>query len=535
MMFRRLSLALGLLMLPLLARGQAEVPAYQTNFPPEEFKARWARVFEQMGPGIAVVQGAASARGFNIPRQTNEFYYLSGIETPHSYIILDGYAKKVIICLPPRNAALEAAEGRVLAAEDTELVKRLTGCDDVWFTRQPGADGRGRGRGRGAATAASAPATATAPASPRISPERVMTPENMARLFKGSPIIYTPQSPAEGAEESRDTLRAANSNITRDPWDARLSREANFVAILQKQFPTADVYDFSPILDNLRSIKSPREVAVIRRASQIAGLAIAEAMRCTRPGVFEYDLDAAGRYVYLINGSKLEGYRSIIAGGTTNINNMHYFRNSAKLQDGDLVLMDYAPDYCYYTSDVTRMWPVNGKFQPWQRELLQFTLEYRNAIMSRIKPGVTPIAIQAEVRQAMEPVFARTKFSKPIYEAGCRALVERGGGVFSHTVGMAVHDAGRYNQREPLKVGMVFSIDPQLRVPAENLYIRYEDVGVVTEAGFENFTDFLASELDEIEKTVGTGGIVQKFPKISEEDVLKMPNGRAPGLWPQVK
>jgi Xaa-Pro aminopeptidase len=117
-----------------------------------------------------------------------------------------------------------------------------------------------------------------------------------------------------------------------------------------------------------------------------------------------------------------------------------------------------------------------------------------------------------EAKTAMEAVFARTKFSKPAYEEAARTLVNQGGGVFSHPVGMAVHDDGRYNSG-PLKPGHVFSVDPQLWVRSESLYIRYEDVVVVTEKGYENFTDFLPSELDEIEKVVRQGGgVAQKVP-----------------------
>ena len=112
----------------------------------------------------------------------------------------------------------------------------------------------------------------------------------------------------------------------------------------------------------------------------------------------------------------------------------------------------------------------------------------------------------------MAPVFARTRFSKPIYEAAARRLVETGGGVFSHTVGMAVHDVGSY--RTLLEPGHVFSIDPQHRVAEEHIYLRYEDVIVVTEKGYENFTDFLPSALDDMERLVREKGVVQKAPPI---------------------
>jgi Xaa-Pro aminopeptidase len=119
----------------------------------------------------------------------------------------------------------------------------------------------------------------------------------------------------------------------------------------------------------------------------------------------------------------------------------------------------------------------------------------------------------------MEPVFARTKFSKPIYEQAARRMVQTSGGVFSHTVGMAVHDVGSY--RELLKPGHVFSVDPQLWVPEESLYIRYEDTVVVTDSGVENFTAFLPSELADLEKLTLEKGIVQKVGPTPENTTPK--------------
>jgi Xaa-Pro aminopeptidase len=463
---------------------------YQTDFPAEEFRARFAQVFSKIGDNaVAVVQGVHQTEGFTLPRQHNTFYYLSGIETPGAYLLLDGRSKKVTIYLPPRNARLEAAEGRVLSADDGDLVKRISGVDDVqpvqamtdagWPLQRGGGEGRGPGGGRGGIVTA----------------------------------IYAEYSPAENLGQSRGELVSAEIARVNDYWDGAVSRQKRFVELLRARQPRADIRNLNPVLDEMRSIKSPREIAMVRRASQIAGLALMEAMRSTEPGVTEYQLDAAARYVFLVNDARLEGYRSITASGTENINNMHYFRNTSTLKDGDLVLMDYAPDYRYYTSDIGRVWPVNGKYAPWQRELLQFILEYRNAVMTRIRPGVTPQQIRDEAKAAMDQVFARTKFSKPTFEKAARTLVETGGGVFSHTVGMAVHDVGRYNG-EPLKPGQVFSVDPQLWVREENLYLRYEDTVVVTDTGVENFTHFLPSELDDMEKLVLAKGVVQTVPPV---------------------
>ncbi|MEZ5351346.1 MAG: aminopeptidase P N-terminal domain-containing protein [Bryobacteraceae bacterium] len=476
-----------LLLAPALVSGHSLLFAqagihYQQDFPPAEFRARWNQMLDKIGPeAVAVVQGAALANGFSLPRQNNEFYYLCGVETPHSYLLLDGRSRKVMLYLPPRNARLEASEGKVLSAEDAELALTLTGADQV------------------------------------LSTDAMRNGDWLGSLSGGAPpLIYALFSPGEGNTQNRNELQASNAAIAADYWDGRLPREAQFTGLLRARYPRAQVADLTPVLDAMRSVKSPREIALIRRASQIAGQGILEAMKSTRAGLREYQLDAAARYVFLVNGARLEGYRSITASGTANIWNAHYYRNRDELRSGDLILQDFAPEYGYYTSDVTRMWPVNGKFSPVQRELLGFVLEYRDAIIGRIRPGKTRVEIMAEAEAAMAPVIARTRFSKPAYEQAARELITKGGGVFSHPVGMAVHDDGPYGNA-PLRPGHVFSIDPQLRVPDERLYIRYEDVVVVTETGVENFTDFLVSDLDEIERVMkesaaSNSGIVQRFP-----------------------
>ena len=460
---------------------------YQADFPPEEFRARWSSILERIGnQAVAVAQGAPLTSGFQLPRQSNTFYYLCGIETPGSYLLLDGRTRRATLYLPPRNERLERSEGKVLSAEDAELVRRLVGVDEVRAVTDMGTS----------------------------------WPVGDAKV-----AIYAEHAPAEGHAESRHEREAADTAIAADPWDGRLPREARFVELLRLRNPRVTIQDLTPILDELRSVKSPREIALVRRASQLAGLGVLEAMRSTEPGAWEYQLDAAARYVFLQNGARLDGYRSITASGTDNIWNGHYYRNDSQLREGDLVLMDYAPDYRYYVSDIGRMWPVGGTYAPWQRELLQFVLEWRNAILPRIRPGVTTDAILTEARAAMEPVVARTRFSKPEYEKAARKMLETSGGAFSHPVGMAVHDVGGYRDA-PLRPGQVFALDPQLWVPEDRLYIRYEDTVVVTETGVENFTAFLPSELDAIEAVVRGKGVLQSLPALTEADFAALRAGR---------
>jgi Xaa-Pro aminopeptidase len=236
-----------------------------------------------------------------------------------------------------------------------------------------------------------------------------------------------------------------------------------------------------------------------------------EAMRSTRPGVWEYQVAAAARFVFLANGARHEAYPSITAGGT-NAFMGHYFRNDSRLKDGDLVLMDYAPDYRYYASDVTRMWPVNGKYDAGQRALCSFILAYRKAFLSRLQAGVTADEVLDGAAAEMRGVLESIEFPKEIYrQAAEKTLSFRGH--LQHPVGMTVHDVGSY-RRKPLQAGFVFAVDPMLWVPEEKLYVRMEDTVVITEDGVENFTDFMPAQLEDIEKLMREEGIVQLRPPL---------------------
>ena len=435
---------------------------YQSDFLPEEFIQRRERIFDYIGKNaVAFLPGAPDPGGFAYPRQSNNFYYLSGVENPYSYLLLDGRTRTTTLYLAPNRPR---GWENVLSLDNIEYAKKVTGVDEV----KPVSD-------------------------IEIPPARE---------------IYTFFSPAEGSTQQRYELNARNSAIANDRWDGRISRELNLVALLKTRYPNAGVLDLTPLLDKMRSIKSPAEIELLRKAGDLAATALVEAMKSTEAGVYEYQLDAAARYVYLVNGARLEGYRSITASGVKNISDGHYYYNSSELKDGDLVLMDYAPDYGYYTSDIGRMWPVNGKFNDWQRELCTYILEYHKAILSRIRPGVTAEVIMDEAKTAMEPIIRDLGFSKPEYKAAVMKMIETGGGVFSHPVGMAVHDDGSY-RRDVLMPGQVVAVDPQIRVPEENLYMRVEDTVVVTEDGCENLTSKAPIELDEIEKLVRRKGIVQ--------------------------
>ena len=478
MPMKRKHAAASLLALLLLTMGFAiaqDKHYYQTDFSKEEFAERRGRIFDRIGNNaIVIVQGAKGTADFNVFRQSNEFYYLSGIETPHAYLLLDGRNRTTTLYLTHRDADRERNEGKLLSAEDEGLIKGLTGIDAVRGVESLSLDLVGKG---------------------------LMRPP--------APLLYTPLSPAETGTDSRDELLNAQARVSSDPWDGLASREARLRGLLNARVPQFEVRDLSPILDGMRNIKSAQEIEVIRRATRIAGLAIIEAMRSTAPGVHEYQLDAAAKYVFYLHGARGDGYASIIGGGS-NAYLGHYFRKTDALEDGDMVLMDYAPDYRYYTSDVTRMWPVNGKYTDSQRKLADFILAYRDALLKYIRPGVTSDFVLDSAARDMQRYLVGKTFDNPAHLKAVReGLVFRGH--FQHPVGMAVHDVGLV-RGVALEPGMVFTIDPMIWIHEERLYIRIEDVVVVTAGGVENLSAFVPSTTDEIERTMAETGLVQFRP-----------------------
>lgn len=448
---------------------------YQTDFSASNLAERRMEILDGIGNNaIALVQGSGGRSGFSVFRQSNTFYYLTGLETDHAYLLLNGKNKQTTLYLPHRDPDREQGQGKVLSAEDDALVKELTGVDRVKGIEF-------------------------------LSTDLLRT----GLIRPPAPLLYTPFSPAENGNDSRDELLYGQARAASDPWDGNATKEALFVQKINAQFPQFEIRDLSPILDAMRLIKSPEEIALIRKATQIAGLGIMEAMRSTKPGIYEYQLDAAAKYVFHLNGARGDGYASIIGGGT-NAYMGHYFHKTDVMNSGDLVLMDYAPDYRYYTSDVTRIWPVNGEFDDAQKQLYLYIVAYRDALFRYIKPGVTANEVLDKAADDMERYLVGKTFAKPAHLNAVREGVKFRGH-FQHPVGMAVHDVGSVHG-VPLRAGMVFTIDPMIWIPEERLYIRIEDVALVTMDGVENLSAFVPSAIEDVEKTIKEKGVIEFHP-----------------------
>ncbi len=440
--------------------------------PPAELAGRRRSLLDGLPEdALALVRGARPGTGSRRFRQSNDFWYLSALETPGAYLLLDARTRQTTLYLPHRDPLRERSDGPSPAAEDADAIRAATAVDRV------------------------------------VGIDRLPL-ELGASLFRSKRPVYTPLAPAETETVSRDSALAAAAWSASDPFDDSPVVEGALAAALTRRFPQAEVRDLSPLLDRARLIKSAHELELMRRAARICGEAVLEAIRSTEPGVYEHELEAVADFVYRQRGARGPGYSAIVAGGP-NAWHGHYSANDAVLADGDLVLMDYAPDFAYYTSDIGRMWPVNGRYSDLQRELYGFVVAYHGELLARIRPGATPEEILTGAADAMRARLAELGASKPRYRTAFEDAFVFAGHL-SHPVGMAVHDVGDYRGR-PLEPGLVFSVDPMIWVPDERLYVRVEDTVAVTEDGVENLTGFVPLALDDVEALMREQGLLQHW------------------------
>jgi len=432
------------------------------------YRERQRRVLDRLDAGaVAVVAGGPEESGLRLFRQTNDFYYLTGVEAPQSYLLLDRRNDSTTLFLPHQTEQERDQVGEIPSVETADQVIAAAGVDEV------------------------------------------LGVEKLAHRLERATTVYTPFREGAGAMTSWDTQIAARKGRFADPWDGTLDRFAHFVELLRRRYPIAEIVDLAPVLNDLRIVKDAHEIELLRRAGKLTARGIVEAMRSTRAGVYEYQLAAVLDYVFMSHGSRGRSYNAIMASGP-NAWYGHYGANSSVLRDGELVLGDCAPDYRYYASDIGRMWPVNGTYTDEQRQLYGFMVEFHKAYLATIRPGLTDEEIRVQVAEQMQEVAASTRWIRPAFEKAAQWAIDFPYHM-SHPVGLACHDDGHYRGK-PLVPGVVLALDPQMRVVEEKRYIRVEDTIVVTENGVENFTSDAPLELDDVEALMKEEGMLQRYP-----------------------
>lgn len=300
--------------------------------------------------------------------------------------------------------------------------------------------------------------------------EQVQSADSVERILQG--LLFRPGTPAR-----RGSVYLAKREEALDhPFTRRL-----FLS-------TLDVKDVRPAMARLRIVKDADELVRLRRAIDITALAHREAMKLARPGIWEYELEAIIEYTFRRNGAERVGFPTIIGSGP-NSTVLHYDKSRRRTEAGELVVMDIGAEYGYYSADVTRTIPVSGRFTDRQRRIYELVLATQQAAIDSTRPGMTIRQLSQIAQNYMRANSGDLCGAEP-----CNRYFVHG---LSHWLGMDVHDVGDYST--PLAAGMVFTIEPGIYIPEENLGVRIEDDILVTSSGAEVLSAGAPRSVREIE------------------------------------
>jgi len=406
----------------------------------QEYKVRRDKLCSMIPDGVAVFVNTSSRAGFGRTRPNGDFYYLTGVDVPDAKLILvpDKIAKnlpkpeywKTTLYLPPKDP-------------------RRGVWDDVQLF--PGDD---------AATQTGIENTADLSTfNSAVSRLATITDTVYLSFGSGAP---TPRGPS-GAME--------------------------FVESIKRILPGVRLKNLSPILGDLRWSKSPHEINIMKKACAITAEAFKESARITKPGVWEYQIEALVDYLFRSNRS--DGNAFIIIGSGPNSCILHHSKNDRLMGEGELVVIDIGTIYKATVTDLTRTIPISGKYSPEQRKIYSIVLEAQKKAISLVKPGVT----LAELHEAAMEVIANAGYGQYFIHGLSHTL---NGGAASKPASLGI--SSKPISDKPLEPGSMFTIEPGIYIPEKNLGVRIEDDILVTENGCEILTKDAPKEIEDIEK-----------------------------------
>lgn len=422
---------------------QAALYSQRAGYSEEEMNRRRQALMDKLEDGMIVLFGDCMPAPGGHFRQDNDFYYFSGIEDTGAIIVMAPKTKETFLFLPRQTPREMMMDGKNLLEEKGS--GKNTGFTEIY------------------------PVT--------------YFDEFIARMARNLGLTFHMRlSPRDTVDNARWETLIFEGRKNRTHYNDQISLDNYRINKLKERFPVMAFKDIASIIDEMRVIKSAEERDILRRNGIISAEAVKKAILATKPGVFEYQIEAAAMHVILEGGAKGAAYPPIVGSGPNSCI-WHYDENARKVQDGDLVLMDFGADLDYLCMDITRTWPASGRFTDEQREAYEVVLAVQKACIEAYRPGVTSEDVRKHVTDVMN--------QKGIDSMGLR------GGV-GHYVGMCVHDVGP--RGVPLEEGMVFAIEPALYYPEKGFGIRIEDTVLITKDGCEILTKDVPKEVEEIER-----------------------------------
>ncbi len=438
--------ALRILLLFFLAGGQFTAEGLQgidEHFPKEVYKKRRQALMNKIGEGTIILFAGVREAGAAYFRQDNDFYYFTGLEDPNAVLIMDAARKRSSLYFMQQTGREDFMHGKNLLG--TPDAAKITGVNRVrsldWF--------------------------------------------HVALSFLGAQpdrTVYIRLSGRDTEAHSRRETQLLEAVQTRNRCNAQLPLEKHRVITLRNLLPNCTFKDINPYIDRLRLIKTPREIAVLRRNGKLSARAHMDAIRATRVGMYEYEIAGTAMGAILKGGARGPAY-PVGVGSGPNSCIPHYDKNTRRIEAGDLVLMDFGADLEHLCMDITRTWPASGRFTPEQREAYRAVLEVQKAVIAALRPGATPEDIRKNVEKVKKEKNLKTY-------PGLTGRV-------NHYVGLATHDVGP--RGIPLEAGMVLAIEPGVYLSEKNLGIRIEDTVLITPQGHEILSSGVPKEIEDIE------------------------------------
>jgi len=431
----------ALLVASLILLSFISLPAERTGYPPEEFAARRQALASALGQGTVVLFGKTMPAVSVRFRQDNDFYYFTGNEDLNAVFVMDAATAASWLFLPAQSAGEIRSDGKNWL---TSGVAKMHGFEEIL------------------------PLTEL---NEFLARRRVWA--------SSSPTLWTRLSEAGEVDGGRRDSSIDLARRYNNPLGAQVSEDGWRAETLRTRYPAFDLKDVTPAIDRLRVIKTPREIEILKRNGRISAEAIRKAIEITRPGRYEYELEAEATYHLIKNGVQGNGYPAIVGTGA-NVNIWHYQDSGRQMQAGDLVVMDYGGSLDYQVVDITRTWPVSGRFDELQLKAYLCALETQKAIIAAMRPGATRL----QTRDIAQAIYEKYGFTnQPPTGAG-------------HFVGMSVHDVG--DPREPFKAGMLIAVEPIIEIPDKQLHIRIEDTVLVTDGEPLILSAAVPKEVDEV-------------------------------------
>lgn len=445
---KRIQFPVVLLFCSVLIISLPSIPKSQERgFPQAEFKERRIRLAQAIPDGVAIVSNYS---GLMAQIRTNpEFYYLTGVDVPGAKMILipkEIAAKsshpefwKTTLYLPPENPAYGVWDDPMLfPGEDAE---KATGIENTAALHS--------------------------------------FDTHVARVGNITDTVYLYYNP--------NTLLAGD-----------FASGTPLVEKVKKIIPHVTIKSLSPFLDGLRWKKSPAEISVMKRGCAITVDAFKEVARFTRPGIYEYEVEALVKYIFRKSGSLRAAFTIIASGPNSCI--LHHMNNDRLMEEGDLLKIDIGTIYQSMSTDLTRTIPVSGKFTPEQRKIYEIVLRAQKKAISIVRPGLS----MADVHKAAYDVIVQAGYGKYFNHGTCHTL---NGGPQWQPKNLGLTYPTDYHNMiipaafdNPFEPGSMFTIEPGIYIHEKNIGIRIEDDILVTENGYEVLTKDAPKEINEIER-----------------------------------